>query len=151
MPNQNFTLTLFTDKTPEAVFNAVNNVRGWWSEDFKGSSQALGDEFEVRFADMHYSRQKLTEVLPNKKVLWLVTESRLSFLQNKREWNGTEIGFEISESAGQTQIVFTHTGLVPEIECYGDCSKGWNYYLLQSLVPYITDGVGQPNIPVRAG
>lgn len=144
MNKTDFTTTFITGKTAPEVFNAINNVYGWWSEDFKGSSQKLNDEFEVRFGDVHYSRHKLTSVVENKKIEWLVTDSQLNFLQNKTEWTGTKIFFEITETGNQTQVLFTHVGLTPERECYKDCFKGWNYYL-GSLQNLINTGQGQPN------
>lgn len=150
MKAPDYTLTLTVDQDPEAVYNAINHIPAWWSEDFKGSSTQQGDEFEVKFADMHISTQKLTEVIPNQKVVWLVTDSYLSFLADKTEWTGTQIVFEIAEKEGQTQLRFTHIGLVPESECYQDCFKGWNYFLEHSLLQLITSGKGQPHLKTDA-
>ena len=147
MKNKNFTATLIVDQTPEEVFNAVRNVRGWWSgyysEEIKGNTEELNDEFSFHAGGgAHYSRQKLIEVISNKKVVWLVTDSKLDFLKKKDEWTGTKIIFDISTKVNKTQLVFTHDGLMPEIECFNSCVPAWSQYLHNKLLPLITIGKG---------
>jgi len=145
MEDQDFKAVFLFDQSAEQVFNAVCNVRGWWSETLEGGSHKLNDEFIYRHGDIHYSKQKLTEVIPNKKVVWLVTDSELTFVENKTEWTGTTISFDIAEKSGKTQLIFAHHGLTPKFECYKACFGGWTYYLEESLVPLITTGKGNPD------
>ena len=143
MKNQSFTLSFFVDESPQKVYEAVNNVRGWWTPNLEGSTHRLNDEFEVRFGDVHYSKQKLTEVVQNEKVVWLVTDSKLSFVDNKNEWVNTRIIFEIAKTGGKTQVVFTHEGLVQDVECYDACTDAWSGYILGSLRNLIMTKKGQ--------
>lgn len=140
-----FTLCLLTDKTPEEAFNAINNVRGWWSADIEGSTEQLHDEFTYHYEDLHYCQLKLTAFIPNQKVVWLVKYNYFKFTKDKSEWTGTKICFEIAEKNNKTEIRFTHQGLVPGCECYGICSNAWNQYIGQSLRDLISTGKGRPN------
>lgn len=145
MNNQNYTTTFTVDQTPEEAFAAITHVRGWWSEEIEGSSDKLGDEFSMHYRDVHRSTQKITEVIPGKKVVWLVLDAHLNFTEDKSEWKGTEITFEISKKDNQTEVRFTHVGLVPEYECYHVCSDAWGSYIQGSLRSLIMTGKGQPN------
>ncbi len=145
LDNQNFTTTLLVDQTPREVFNAVNNVRGWWSEEIEGSTDKLNDEFIYQVKDIHYCQIKLIEVIPDKKVIWLVTYNYFNFVKDKSEWTGTKVHFEISKRGNKTQLLFTHEGLVPAFECYGVCSTAWTHYVQDSLLSLITMGKGHPN------
>lgn len=144
MEKQDYTISLTVNGSAHDVFNSINNVTAWWTGDLEGSSQKLGDEFTVRFDDVHVSTQKLIEVIPDQKVVWLVTKSKLNFIEDQQEWDNTTISFEIIGQDNKTQIHFTHTGLVPEIECYNDCAKGWDYFIKGSLFKLLTEGKGTP-------
>jgi len=143
MTATNFTTTITVDQPASDVFNAINNVRGWWHGEIEGSTTRLNDEFSYRMKEFHFSRQKIVGLVPNQKVVWLVTDSNLSFTQKKNEWTGTKIIFEISQADHQTQIRFTHEGLVREFECFGDCSNGWSMLMHESLHRLITTGKGK--------
>ena len=139
MPEQNFTVTIATDKTPTEVFEAINNVHGWWTgkPGVKGNSKRMGDEFTYRYENVHYSKQKVTELVPGKKIAWLVTDSQLNFIKDKEEWTGSQIVFEILEKDHGTEVRFTHIGLVQDKECFKDCSNAWSSYIGNSLKQFI--------------
>lgn len=145
MTTSDFTTTILVDQTPQEVFHAINNVRGWWSEEIDGNTEHLHDEFDYRYKDVHQCRIRLTEVVPNKKVAWLVLDNYFSFTKDKHEWKNTKISFEISLKGDQTQVRFTHVGLVPQYECYEICEEAWSNYIGNSLHGLITSGKGQPN------
>ena len=150
MENKNYSATIEVAQSPEVVFNHINNVSKWWSlpatqsksgrqTEFEGESTKLNDEFIIRSGDRHYSKQKLIEVIPNKKVVWLVTESQLNWLEkNKTEWTNMEMVFEIISKGDKTVLNFTHEGLVPEQECYSRCEKSWDMYIKERLFNFIT-------------
>jgi hypothetical protein len=145
MKTSNFTIVLLTEQTPQEVFQAIKNVRGWWSgyysEEFNGGTEKLNDEFSFRAGGgAHYSKQKLIEVVPNKKIVWLITESELSFLEKTDEWTGTKVIFEISKEGDKTQLTFIHEGLTPETECYDSCAPTWTQYVQNKLLLLISTG-----------
>jgi hypothetical protein len=146
MNEQNYTTSFTVAKSPEEAFAAINNVRGWWSgePDVAGSTDKLGDEFTYRYGDIHYSKHKITKLIPGELVVWLVSDARLSFTKDKSEWKGTKITFEIVKKGGGTEVTFTHVGLVADHECYDACSSAWSSYVNGSLRKLITTGKGQP-------
>jgi hypothetical protein len=142
---QHFTTTFVVAQSPRVVFDAVTNVRGWWSDAIEGGTARLNDTFIFEVKDVHYAKIKLIEVVPDQKVVWLVQYNYLSFVKDKTEWTGTTVHFDITPVGEQTQLRFTHVGLVPEFECYDVCVPAWTSYIQGSLLPLIATGVGRPN------
>jgi hypothetical protein len=142
---QNYTSSFTVGQSPEEVFSAVNNVRGWWSGDIHGRTDQLGADFTYRYQDIHRTTQKIAEFVPGKKVVWHIVDSDINFVKDKDEWTGTDVVFEITRKGDETELRFTHVGLVPGIECYGKCAGAWGYYINESLRSLITTGRGDPN------
>lgn len=145
MQTKNFTVAFLVEQTPEEVFDAINNVRGWWSGEIEGDTDEPGAEFTYRMPDAHYCKQKITEFIPGKKVVWHVLDASLSFVIDKNEWKGTDIVFEIGKKGDKTEVRFTHIGLVPAYECYDDCSNAWGLLVNGNLRRLITTKEVQPS------
>lgn len=139
---KDYSTTILVNQTPAEVFTAINNARAWWQGEFVGNTDKLNEEFSYEVAGVHFSKQKVVELTPNSKIVWLVTDSNLSFVTQHNEWTNTKLVFDISEENGKTRVVFTHVGLIPKFECYGACSGAWEALIEKSLYSYITTGEG---------
>ena len=144
METKYYTTSFKVDQSPEEVFDAINNVRGWWSEEIEGRTDELG-EFRYHYQEIHRCIINITELVPGRKVVWHVVDNHFNFVKDKSEWKDTDIVFEIAKRGDKTEVRFTHVGLVPAYECYGVCSDAWGTYINGSLRNLITKGKGQPN------
>ena len=144
MTEENFNTTIVVSQSRDDVFAAINDVRGWWSQEIEGGTEKLGDEFVFSYQDMHRCTQKVTQLVQGEKVTWHVVDGYLSFTQDSAEWAGTDITFDIARIDEQTEVRFTHVGIVPASECFPSCSNAWNFLIKQSLHDLITTGKGQP-------
>lgn len=141
----NFTKTITVNATPQEAYDAINNVPGWWGR-ITGTTTAVGDEWVYVVPGLHYSGFRVTELEAGRRIAWLVTGSYLDFVEDKQEWNGTTVTFDIVEGADGTHVTFTHAGLEPEVECYEICSNAWSMFIAGSLKDFINTGIGQPYI-----
>ena len=145
MKAQDYTTTFTVDQSPKEAFEAINNPRGWWSEEIQGPTDTLNAEFKYHYRDVHRAAFRITEFVPEKKVVWHVLDNYFNFIQDQREWKGTDVVFEVTKKGGKTEVRFTHVGLVPAYECYNLCSNAWGGYIGDSLKSLIASGKGKPN------
>jgi hypothetical protein len=147
MQHQDFTRTFTVDPIADAVFAAVVDVPAWWTGTIEGETRRVGAEFTYRYGDVHYSKQKVTELVPGRKVVWRVVDSHLDGPGDPDEWTGTEIVFDITPQGDRTEVRFVHRGLVPELDCFESCSNGWSFYIDGSLRRLLTTGEGPTRPP----
>ncbi len=140
---QDFSYALTVNASAKETMKKISEVNLWWAKSFKGKAGKLNDEFSVYFGDT-YVDFKISEVIPNKKIIWLVTDCNLHWIKDKKEWKNTEVIFTLTEKNGKTQIDFVHKGLTPDSECYESCKPGWTGHLKGSLQNLIDDGKGSP-------
>jgi hypothetical protein len=140
------TMSFTVDRTPADVFDAVTDVRGWWGN-VVGDTATLGAEWVYFVPDIHFTKFRTTEFVPGELVEWLCVDSHLSFPEDKEEWTGTTVRFEISRPDGPdgpTRLTFTHVGLTPDVECHDVCQTAWGQYVLGSLRDHVHSGTGRP-------
>ncbi|MFK4834900.1 SRPBCC domain-containing protein [Microbacterium sp. ZW T2_14] len=141
----NFTTTITVGASAQAAFDAINDVSSWWGR-ITGSTTAVGDEFVYVVPGLHYSGFRVIELEPGRRVEWLVTGSYLDFVDDKQEWNGSTVRFDIAEVDGRTQVTFTHDGLTADEECYDICTNAWGMFVNGSLKALIDTGAGAPYV-----
>ena len=146
MTSSDYTLSFTVPQSPDAVFAAIANVRGWWSQEISGGTEHVGDVFSYRYQNLHRCRIAVIEASANRKIVWHVLDNYFSFTEDETEWKGTDIVFDIASKGDVTEITFTHRGLVPTYECYEACSQGWAMYVEGSLRELILTGKGRPNV-----
>ena len=117
-----FTTTLSVDQSPDEVFAAVLNVRGWWSENIDGPTDQPGELFTYHHQDVHRCTIRVAEMTSPTRVVWHVVDNHFNFTDDANEWKGTEIHFDITRVGTKTELRFTHLGLVPDYECFDVCS-----------------------------
>ncbi len=145
MTDQSFTTRFTVTRDPAAVFEAINDVRGWWSGAIEGETDKVGESFRYHFQDLHRCVIRVDELVPGRRVAWTITDNHFSFTEDPGEWIGTRLVFEITPLDGGAQVAFTHAGLLPTLECYGACADGWHTYIDGSLRELIETGRGLPN------
>lgn len=145
MKDQDYQSKIVANVTPKEAFDKISRVSEWWGTRFEGSSQKLNDVFTVRFGNGDMYKGKVSELIPDKKIVWQVIDSNQTWVANATEWTGTKILWEISVQKEGTQIMMTHIGLNPSLECYETCSHhGWDYLLHKSLFKFLTEDKGLP-------
>jgi hypothetical protein len=102
MTQQNFSTTISVDQSPKEVFDAISNVRGWWSGEIDGGTDKLSLPTPTRIFAAP-PRGSLNSCR-GKKVVWHVLESRINFVADKTEWNGRDVVFEITRKGDKAEV-----------------------------------------------
>lgn len=138
MPDTSYNATISTTRSPEVVFDAVLDPRGWWSARITGESAKIGDVFHFSDQGVTSSSFRLAEAVPGERVVWDIDASYLAFVEDHAEWTGTRIVFDITRTEDGAAVHFTHEGLVHTVECFEACSGGWGL-CMASLEQLIED------------
>ncbi len=144
MEHQNYHCGITANIPVNEAIAGVNNVAAWWTENFSGSTAKIGDVFNVPFGET-FGTFKVIDVVDGQKLLWQVIDCNMHFLKNKKEWQDTQILWEFKPVGKSTEIKMTHIGLTPALECFEDCTGGWDHYVKGSLFKLLNEGKGVPD------
>jgi len=147
MSKQNYHITITAEVPLNDAFDAITKrIQDWWSLDYNGKAENINDDFTVTFGDT-FTTMRIIEAIPQQKIVWEVIDSCLPWLKDKLEWQHTKIVWEFTHTNVMTTIHMTHIGLQPQVECYANCEKGWNFYVGESLRKLLTENKGMPSTP----
>ena len=149
MNDHSFTTTLAVEATPDEAYAAINDVRGWWSQDVDGRTDAVGATFAFRGnhegRNVHRAQIEVTELVPDERVVWHVVDNWMGFIEDQSEWKDTRIVFEISPTGRRVRRSASATSAsYRRYECYDVCFNAWTFFLQDSLRALITTGQGDP-------
>lgn len=142
MENKDFTSSISAKISADEAIKKISNVPGWWGVTFTGSAEKQNDTFTVTMGGDSFFHFTVTELIPGKRVVWLVTDCNMPWYTDKKEWANTRLIFDLQEKNGETSLNFKHEGLTPDVECYKDCEPGWTHWIKTSLFSYFTTGKG---------
>ncbi len=141
MGNNDFSIPITTKISAPQAIKKIGNVPEWWGVTYTGRSEKLNDQFTIRMGGDSFFNFTVTELLPGKRIVWLITDCHMPWYSDKKEWEDTRLIFDLREQNGVTEIMFTHEGLTPGVECYNDCASGWTHWIQTSLLSYLNTGV----------
>ena len=149
METKNFTSSISAKISASEAIKKISNVPGWWGVTFTGSSEKQNDKFIIKMGGDSFFNFTVAELIPGKRVVWLVTDCNMPWYTDKTEWTNTKLIFDLMENNGFTDLTFTHEGLTPDVECYKDCEPGWTHWIKTSLFSYFTKGEGVFRQPTK--
>jgi hypothetical protein len=133
----------------DEAIGKISNIAEWWGVTFTGHSEKQTDKFTIKMGGDSFFDFTVAELIPGKRVVWLVTDCNMPWYSDKREWADTKLIFDVNEHDGITDLKFMHEGLTPDIECYKDCEPGWTHWIKTSLFSYFTTGKGVFRAPTK--
>lgn len=115
---------VFIRSTPSKIYNALTTQQGiasWWSTENNARPDA-GSIYRISFGGNYYKEIEVTELVPDKKVVW-------SILHADPEWLNTKVVFEICMGKKTAELRFNHSGWRDYTDMFGQCSHHWSIYL----------------------
>lgn len=143
MNDRDYAKSIQVSVSPKKALEAIDDVAAWWTKSFNGAARRVGDTFNVHFGDTSVDFEVVEH--SDERIVWHVTRSHLPWLKDKTEWTGTDVVFQLTPDERDTTVHMMHRGLLPTVECYANCQRGWDFYVGRSLHKLLVEGTGLPD------
>ncbi|HEX9504059.1 MAG TPA: hypothetical protein VF974_07150 [Patescibacteria group bacterium] len=101
MGNNDFNSSISAKISADEAIKRIGRVPEWWGVTFSGNSEKQNDQFIVKMGGDSFFNFTVTELIPGKRVVWLVTDCYMPWYTDKKEWlNRTEVYTRGSYSRG---------------------------------------------------
>lgn len=123
---------------PMKIFEAISSPCGmneWWTKECTGEPK-VGSVYTLWFGPKYDWRGTVTRCVPG-------TAFELEISHADEDWNGTKVGFELTERKGSTQVCFHHIGWPEHNEHFRTSNHCWAMYL-RILRRYLEHGESVP-------
>lgn len=124
-----------------ALFNSTAGVSRWWGPTEGDGS--VGGTLVASFGGYGVNAVRVVECGPSRVVWEPVVVEGTTPTGHTPEWLGTTIEFDIVPAGAGTELRFRHAGLNRHLDCWQDCSTGWDYFLA-SIESLDRTGIGTP-------
>lgn len=137
---ENYSTTVDIASRPaevEAALTTLAGLVGWWTQ--ASGDARTGGELTFTFGNPEPLLMRVDVARPD-----LVQWTCLGY-RPMPDWTGTVLRFELSElPAGGCRVRFEQEGLTPRLECFEQCSRSWDHFVVTSLRNYLETGAGDP-------
>ena len=123
-----------------SVYEAVATTEGiseWWTRDGVEGESSEGSNLRFYFGEPEPAAvMEITRLNADGQVAW-------NCVGGAEDWIGTKLSFDLTETDGETVVLFTHADWRSPSEFMAHCSARWAYFLL-SLKGLLETGKGTP-------
>ena len=109
MEQKNFQSSITASISAVEATKKISKVPEWWGVTFTGNSEKQNDTFVVKMGGDSFFNFTVTELIPGRRVVWLVTDCYMPWISNKTEWTNTKLIFHLSEINFKKIIFFLNS------------------------------------------
>jgi hypothetical protein len=106
MAKNDFNSSISAKISASEAIKKISNVTEWWGITFSGSSEKQNDKFIVKMGGDSFFNFTVAELIPGKRVVWLITDCNMPWYSDKKEWANTRLIFDATENNGVTRSEF---------------------------------------------